>query len=138
MYAAQISDKGQQLSKFRGLSEKWNRAAEYCAFFPNVLYGVHKDHAFSIVLLPTGQKTTVERIALYYANEQMLTENYAFMRAKNAKMWKEVFIEDIGVVEGMQAGRMAPSYDGGKFSAIMDNPTHHFYKWVAQRMIQTG
>ena len=45
-----------------------------------------------------------------------------------------MFIEDIGVVEGMQAGRMAPSYDGGKFSAVMDYPTHHFHKWVAQRM----
>tara|TARA_B100001121_G_scaffold124319_1_gene109030 strand:- start:742 stop:999 length:258 start_codon:yes stop_codon:yes gene_type:complete len=67
------------------------------------------------VLVPTGQKTTVERIALYYAIQQMLTEDYAFMREKNATMWKEVFIEDIGVVEGMQAGRMAPSYDGGNF-----------------------
>ena len=87
------------------------------------------------MLVPTGQKTTVERIALYYAIQQMLTEDYAFMRAKNATMWKEVFIEDIGVIEGMQAGRMAPSYDGGKFSAIMDYPTHHFHKWVAWRMM---
>ncbi len=38
----------------------------------------------------------------------------------------------------MQAGRMAPSYDGGKFSAFMDYSTYHFYKWVAQRLIQTG
>ena len=42
------------------------------------------------------------------------------------------------VLEGMQAGRMAPSYDGGTFSAIMDCPTHHFHKWVAQRMMQAG
>ena len=138
VYAPQISDDGLQFAAFEKLSEKWDKAAEYCAFFPNVLYGVHKDHAFAIVLVPTGQKTTVERIALYYADQQMLTEDYAFMRAKNATMWKEVFIEDIGVIEGMQAGRMAPSYDGGKFSAIMDYPTHHFHKWVAQRMIQTG
>ena len=68
----------------------------------------------------------------------MLSADYALMRAKNAAMWKDVFMEDIEVLEGMQAGRMAPSYDGGKFSAIMDCPTHHFHKWVAQRMIQTG
>ena len=68
VYAAQISDDGQQLSKFRGPSEKWSRAAEYCAFFPNVLYGVHKDHTFAIVLLSKGQKTITERIAFYYAD----------------------------------------------------------------------
>ena len=138
VYAAQISDEGQQLSKFRGLSEKWNRAAEYCAFFPNVLYGVHKDHTFAIVLLPKGQKTTIERIAFYYADAQMLSADHTLMRAKNAAMWKDVFMEDIEVLEGMQAGRMAPSFDGGKFSAVMDYPTHHFHKWVAKRMIRTG
>ena len=53
-------------------------------------------------------------------------------------MWKDVFLEDIEVLEGMQAGRMAQSYDGGKFSAVMDYPTHHFHKWVAQRMMRIG
>ena len=134
VYAPQISDDGLQFAAFEELSEKWDKAAEYCAFFPNVLYGVHKDHALAIVLVPTGQKTTVERIALYYANEQMLTENYAFMRAKNAKMWKEVFIEDIGVVEGMQRGRHAPAFNGGRFSPAMDGPTHIFHDWVAARI----
>mgnify|MGYP007000354693 len=26
-------------------------------------------------------------------------------------------------------------YNGGNFSPIMDNPTHHFHKWVAQNLI---
>lgn len=134
VYAPHISDDGRQFPSFDGLAPKWDKAAEYCAFFPNVLYGVHKDHAFAIVLVPTGQKTTTERIALYYADEAALGPDYAEMRATNAAMWKEVFVEDIGVVEGMQAGRMAPSYDGGKFSAVMDHPTHHFHKWVASRL----
>ena len=68
----------------------------------------------------------------------MLSADYTLMRAKNAAMWKDVFIEDIEVLEGMQAGRMAPYYDGGKFSAVMDYPTHHFHKWVAQRMMKIG
>ena len=41
-------------------------------------------------------------------------------RAKNAVMWKDGFVKNIEVLEGMQAGRMAPCYGGGKFSAIMD------------------
>ena len=46
-------------------------------------------------------------------------------------MWQTVFAEDVDVVEGMQRGRHASGYDGGKFSAVMDPPTHHFHSWVA-------
>jgi phenylpropionate dioxygenase-like ring-hydroxylating dioxygenase large terminal subunit len=53
----------------------------------------------------------------------------------NATMWQTVFAEDVGVVEGMQRGRKASGYDGGKFSAVMDTPTHHFHKWVATELV---
>ena len=56
------------------------------------------------------------------------------MRAINTEMWRRVFSEDIQVVEGMQLGRSAPGYDGGKFSAVMDESTHHFHKWVAREL----
>lgn len=67
----------------------------------------------------------------------MLATGYALMRAKNVAIRKDVFMEDIEVLEGMQAGRVAPSFDSGKFSAVMDYPTHHFHKWVAHRMMRT-
>ena len=56
------------------------------------------------------------------------------MRITNAAMWKEIFIEDIGVVEGMQKGRAGMRFDGGTFSPVMDTPTHHFHKWVAEKL----
>ena len=43
--------------------------------------------------------------------------------------------EDVLAVEGMQAGRASPIYNGGNFSSIMDNPTHQFHKWVANNLI---
>ena len=45
-----------------------------------------------------------------------------------------MFEEDIFVVEGMQKGRYAPHFDGGRFSAVMDNPTHCFHAWVAGKI----
>ena len=95
---------------------------------------MHKDHCYAILLIPNGQGKTEERVSLYYADETALGPEYAEMRATNARLWKGIFIEDIGVVEGMQRGRHAPSYDGGKFSPKMDTPTHHFHKWVAGQM----
>ncbi|MGB0198380.1 MAG: aromatic ring-hydroxylating oxygenase subunit alpha, partial [Candidatus Puniceispirillaceae bacterium] len=134
VYAPQISDDGRQFPNFGGLSAKWDTGAEYVALFPNVLLGVHRDHYFAIILTPDGPEKTVEQIELYYTTQHATTEKYADMRTTNSAMWRTVFAEDITVVEGMQKGRHAPAYDGGKFSAVMDGPTHHFHKWVAQAL----
>jgi hypothetical protein len=46
-------------------------------------------------------------------------------------MWRDIFVEDVFVVEGTQRGRHSSKYDGDKFSPVMDAPTHHVHKWVA-------
>ncbi len=134
VYNPSISDDGRTFPAHDGLSEKWNKAAEYCALFPNVLFGVHKDHSFAILLLPAEQQKTVERCAIFYASEESTRAEFSDMRITNAAMWKEIFIEDIGVVEGMQKGRAGMRFDGGTFSPVMDTPTHHFHRWVAEKL----
>jgi choline monooxygenase len=34
----------------------------------------------------------------------------------------------------MQKGRSSPGYNGGVFSPMMDNPTHHFHQWIARKL----
>ena len=121
---------GQVFADFEDVGEKWNEAAEYISVYPNVLLGVHRDHAFAIVLVPESTERTVENIHLYYATPKT---NDA-MRAANTEQWKLVFEEDIFVVEGMQKGRHSPNFDGGRFSAVMDSPTHCFHAWVAGKI----
>ena len=53
---------------FKGLSTKWDTAA-VLRLFPNVLFGVHKDHCYAILLTPDGQAKTTKRISIYYADE---------------------------------------------------------------------
>ena len=134
VYQPQISADGRRFPRFSNLSDMWDKGAEYVALFPNLLLGVHNDHYFSIILTPDGSGRTNEQIEIYYANEVALGEDYAAMRAINTEMWKTVFSEDIIVVEGTQQGRRAPGYDGGRFSPIMDKPTHHFHKWVVKAL----
>ena len=134
VYQPQIADDGRHFPRFAALSNKWEKGAEYVALFPNVLLGVHNDHAFSILLKPEATGRTVEQVEIYYADEAACDDGYADMRHTNTEMWRTVFAEDVDVVEGMQRGRSANGYDGGKFSAIMDTPTHHFHKWVAQEL----
>ncbi len=121
---------GAKFADFEGLDAKWDTAAEYISVYPNVLLGMHRDHAFAIVLVPKGPEETEENIHLYYATP----ETDAELRAKNTEQWKIVFEEDIFVVEGMQRGRHGVNFDGGRFSPAMDGPTHCFHDWVAGKV----
>ncbi|MFD3189077.1 aromatic ring-hydroxylating dioxygenase subunit alpha [Sedimentitalea sp. HM32M-2] len=130
VYRQITNENGQVFPDFPDLSARWDTAAEYIAAYPNVLLGVHRDHAFAIILVPMAPDRTIEQVHLYYT--QPATDEG--LRARNAQQWKTVFEEDIFVVQGMQRGRRAPGFDGGRFSPAMDGPTHLFHDWVAGRM----
>ncbi|MCL6282537.1 aromatic ring-hydroxylating dioxygenase subunit alpha [Ruegeria sp. 2012CJ41-6] len=119
---------------FAGLSDKWDEGAEYIAVYPNVLLGVQRDHSFAIVLEPVGCERTVEHVELYYAQSSTDTPELNALREANAQQWLGVFEEDVFVVEGMQRGRHGMLFDGGRFSPVMDGPTHNFHHWVASQV----
>ncbi len=130
VYRQLKDENGHVFPDFAGLSDKWDTAAEYITVYPNVLLGVHRDHTFAIILIPDGPERTIEHIHLYYAQETTSAE----LRDRNTEQWKIVFAEDVFVVEGMQKGRHAVQFDGGRFSPAMDGPTHLFHDWVAAQM----
>jgi len=131
VYRPMLSDDGRRFPEFPGLAAKWAEGAEYVALYPNVLFGVHKDHTFAIVLEPQGPERTVEHVAIFYTRPEVTGFDWDVMREQNTRMWKAVFEEDIFVVEGMQRGRHAAHFDGGRFSPVMDSPTHCFHHWAA-------
>ncbi|QBY00721.1 aromatic ring-hydroxylating dioxygenase subunit alpha [Rhodophyticola sp. CCM32] len=130
VYRQLRDEAGRTFPDFDGLSEHWETGAEYISLFPNVLFGVHRDHAYSIILEPVSAMQTREHVNIYYA----APDTDPALRDRNAAQWREVFEEDIFVVEGMQQGRAAPGFDGGRFSPVMDGPTHLFHAWVAGRV----
>ena len=135
VYSPPRDESGVGFGNFSDLPEKWDTAAEYIALFPNVLFGVHCDHVYSIIIEAHGHGKIVENIEIYYANKRAVSDECANIRKTQAALWHEVFVEDIGVVEGMYEGRFAPDYDGGKFSPVMEPPTWRFHHWIAQQML---
>ena len=110
--------------------------AEYVALFPNVMLGIHKDHFYAYWLEPVSNEYTKEHMEIYYVgNEAANSKKFKNLRKQNLKLWHDVQLEDVHIIEGMQEGRNSPSYNGGNFSPVMDNPTHHFHKWVATNLV---
>ena len=102
--------------------------------FPNIMMGFQNDHTYGFIVVPETNERSLERVQLFYASEEVAGDEWREMREQNAVTWRGVFDEDIFVVEGMQKGRHASGFDGGKFSPVMDNPTHDFHAWIARQM----
>jgi len=126
------SESGDVFPDFESLSNKWDTTSEYIALYPNVLLGVHRDHFFSIIIQPISPEKSIEHVSIYYAKKSEEMPQLKNLIETNAHFWKEVFLEDVGVIEGMQRGRKGLMFDGGKFSPVMDSATHCFHRWVAE------
>ena len=136
-YRQLVGKDGKKFPDFQKISSQWDTQGEYISFFPNVLLGVHRDHAFAMLLMPQGPEVTLERVAVCYSEQNIDAPEWQTMLKENARIWQSVFAEDINAVEGMQKGRHGKFFDGGKFSPVMDGPTHIFHKWVAKKMINS-
>ena len=142
-FAGQGSDKYNQpikgnrkFNNFPNWPKDLMKKAEYIALFPNVMVGLHVDHFYTFWLEPISINETKEHLEMYYIGEESANgKELEGMRKENSKFWKEVMSEDIKAIEGMQAGRNSPVYNGGNFSPVMDNPTHQFHKWVSGSLI---
>lgn len=126
---------GLKLNDFENLSNKWDKGSEYISFFPNVLLGIHRDYFLAVIIEPKSAGKTTEHASLYYAENED-TQNIQNIYADNARFWKQIFLEDRTVVEGMQRGRHGVFFDGGKFTPLMDEPTHIFHHWVASQIMK--
>jgi choline monooxygenase len=125
---------GISLPQFSAWPSERRNVAEYLALYPNVLLALQVDHAYSIVLQPVAHNFTRELVEVSYVGDDAVDEQFAPAHERILEGWRGVFAEDVSAVEGMQAGRSSSAFDGGVFSPVMDNPTHHFHRWVAQRL----
>ena len=78
------------------------------------MIGLHLDHFYVFWLEPVATNKTVEHMQMYYVGDKSANgEEFKELRKENARFWKDVMLEDISAIEGMQAGRGSPAYNGG-------------------------
>ena len=100
------------------------------------MLGIHKDHYYAYWLEPVSYNFTKEHMDIYYVGKEAAeSKKYRLLREQNYNQWHSIQSEDLDIIEGMQEGRNSPIYNGGNFSPVMDNPTHHFNKWIAKNLV---
>lgn len=109
--------------------------AEYISLYPNTLLGLQADHFFSVIVLPKQQDRCVEKVQISYVDDGAASRRHKSCRDAVLKSWETVFKEDIFAVEGMQAGRNSPGFEGGVLTPVQDIPTRHFHTWVARQYL---
>ena len=109
------------------------KVSEYPTLFPNVFLGLHCDHYWTRIVEPVAKDQTLDHFQLYYLGDAAVTERYEGARKCRFEAWVKVFNEDVGVIEGMQRGRQSLAFKGGIYSPVMDEPSHYFAKWIANR-----
>ncbi|MEM7423903.1 MAG: aromatic ring-hydroxylating dioxygenase subunit alpha [Pseudomonadota bacterium] len=129
-----VYNPGLKFPQFENMGGKWASGAEYPMLFPNLMIGLQNDHTYGFIVEPVSHDFSREHVQIFYASEDVNGDEWQEQRAQNGAQWRAVFDEDIFVVEGMQRGRHARGFDGGKFSPVMDNPTHDFHAWVAHQV----
>lgn len=127
----------QALPEFPGLPAARRLAGEYPIAFPNLLLGIQRDHLFGIIVDPLAIDRTRERLHIYTVDDGAARPaaeraRIAAAVAELAAGWREVFTEDIGIVERMQRGRASSSFDGGKLTAFHDDCNRRFMQHVAR------
>ncbi len=129
-----MDERGRRLPTLEGLPDEWLERAEYVAVFPNVMFGIHRDHLYSVIATPVAPGRTTERARIYCYSPDGLSEELTELRRQTVEIWRGIFAEDVIPVEGMQAGRHSAAFDGGALTPVMDAPTRHYHVWLARSL----
>ena len=75
-----------------------------------------------------------EHLEIYYIGDGADDEALSEARKETLTRWAQIMDEDVMIIERLQQGRHSPGFQGGCFTPVMDAPSHHFSRWVANSL----
>ena len=61
VYQPMLDSDGNRFHQLPNLDAKWDMGGEYLSIYPNLLYGVHKDHNVAVLVLPQSVDSSLSR-----------------------------------------------------------------------------
>ena len=136
-YTFQSSDpaRGEGLPYFPGLPEHKKNRGDWFVLFPNFAFEIFPDQLVTLVTTPISAKCSRETISLYFVGDGASGKQYQGAREAVIKNWHDLNLEDIGILERMQRGRLSDGFNGGVLSPYWDPVQQHFARLIYQAMV---
>jgi choline monooxygenase len=103
--------------------------------FPNFAFEIFPDQLVVFVPTPIDAGVSKETISLYFVGDGADSAGYQGARDAVISNWHDLNLEDIGILERMQEGRLSDGFDGGVLSPYWDPVQQHFARLIYQAMV---
>ena len=123
------------LPPYSGVTGADLNAGRFMLLFPNATLSVLPNHMFLMILDPIAPDRTVERTYLMTHPDTMEGPGAEDALSDLLGFWDDVNLEDIEIVENVQAGISTPEYQGGRMCYRFEEPVHRFQNMVIDRLV---
>lgn len=120
-----------------GVSGPDLNSGRFMLLFPNATLSVLPNHLFLMILDPIAPGRTLERTRIMTHPDTMGGPGSEDALGELLGFWDHVNLEDIEIVENVQAGISTPEYQGGRMCYRFEEPVHRFQNMVIDRMVGT-
>lgn len=117
---------------FPGIETRFEYALDLIFVFPNTLLMITPSWLQLISLAPQGPALTRELLAGYLVGDDMMSDSQEEYRAGFSELLDEVNLQDIAILEKLQAGRKTAAADHGQYAPYWDQLSERF----AQRILR--
>jgi choline monooxygenase len=123
------------LPPLSSLSEANRTSARFIWLFPNIAINILPNHFFIMHTQPIGPGRTIEQTYLMAHPESLANEGAETAVDELLNFWDLVNIQDIDIVERVQAGLSLKPYRGGRMCYHFEEPLHRFQNMIIDRMV---
>ena len=127
--------RGEGLPYFPDLPEHKKNRGDWFVLFPNFAFEIFPDQLVTLVTTPISATCSRETISLYFVGDGASGKRYQDAREAVIKNWHALNLEDIGILERMQRGRLSDGFNGGVLSPYWDPVQQHFARLIYQAMV---
>ncbi len=125
--------RGDGLPHYPGLSDEDIRRGMWFAAFPNFAAEVYADQFVVLATYPVAPDETLEELHFFVVGDDAATSpDHAQGREELMKMWHDLNLEDVGLLERLQRGRRSPAFEGSNMSPAWEGPAHELSQQVVR------
>lgn len=128
--------RGDGLPHYPGLSQDDARRGMWFACLPNFAAEIYADQFVVLASYPVAPDETHEELHFFVVGDAAATDSrYASGRADLIKMWHDLNLEDVEILERLQRGRVSVAFEGSCMSPAWEGPAHALSRQIIQAVV---